>query len=340
MSTSGSKDYADDAPPTGRAMPIIAYEAKYGLRDWRGGGRASARETAARVAAGAVARLVIPEVDDPARRRSRSAASAIERSRWRGELVERGARGGQLARRGRRMRRDRRAGRLGRAGLRQARRRARRGDDVDQRGQGRRDRRRLRRGAAARRGECRPMRRRDGRLANHAGGIAGLDGSRSWSASRSSRPRRSCVGRSTRRGRSHKGRHDPCVGIRGAPVVEAMMALVLADQKLLHRAQCGTETSRRLRRPRPGAGRLVSRLGGRARPGRSASTAGCATAATAASRFCRRRDRRRRRCAFDRALPRGPRPAGRAVDAGSTSEDERIEARLVTTGISSSEPSG
>jgi chorismate synthase len=38
---------------------------------------------------------------------------------------------------------------------------------------------------------------------------------------------------------STKGRHDPCVGIRGTPVVEAMMALVLADQKLLHRAQCG-----------------------------------------------------------------------------------------------------
>ena len=36
-----------------------------------------------------------------------------------------------------------------------------------------------------------------------------------------------------------KGRHDPCVGIRGAPVVEAMMALILADQKLLHRGQCG-----------------------------------------------------------------------------------------------------
>ncbi|GAC1575739.1 MAG: hypothetical protein NVS3B27_20980 [Novosphingobium sp.] len=36
-----------------------------------------------------------------------------------------------------------------------------------------------------------------------------------------------------------KGRHDPCVGIRGVPVVEAMMALVLADQKLLHRGQCG-----------------------------------------------------------------------------------------------------
>ena len=36
-----------------------------------------------------------------------------------------------------------------------------------------------------------------------------------------------------------KGRHDPCVGIRGVPVVEAMMALVLADQKLLHRGQVG-----------------------------------------------------------------------------------------------------
>ncbi|HSM54100.1 MAG TPA: chorismate synthase, partial [Erythrobacter sp.] len=36
-----------------------------------------------------------------------------------------------------------------------------------------------------------------------------------------------------------KGRHDPCVGIRGTPVVEAMMALVLADHKLLQRAQVG-----------------------------------------------------------------------------------------------------
>ena len=35
------------------------------------------------------------------------------------------------------------------------------------------------------------------------------------------------------------GRHDPCVGIRAAPVMEAMVALVLADAKLMHRAQCG-----------------------------------------------------------------------------------------------------
>lgn len=36
-----------------------------------------------------------------------------------------------------------------------------------------------------------------------------------------------------------KGRHDPCVGIRGVPVGEAMMAIVLADHLLRHRAQCG-----------------------------------------------------------------------------------------------------
>ncbi len=36
-----------------------------------------------------------------------------------------------------------------------------------------------------------------------------------------------------------KGRHDPCVAIRAVPVVEAMMANVLADHLLLHRAQCG-----------------------------------------------------------------------------------------------------
>jgi chorismate synthase len=34
-----------------------------------------------------------------------------------------------------------------------------------------------------------------------------------------------------------KGRHDPCVGIRAVPVGEAMMALVLADHLLRHRAQ-------------------------------------------------------------------------------------------------------
>ena len=38
-----------------------------------------------------------------------------------------------------------------------------------------------------------------------------------------------------------KGRHDPCVGIRAVPVGEAMMALVLADHLLRHRAQTGRD---------------------------------------------------------------------------------------------------
>jgi chorismate synthase len=36
-----------------------------------------------------------------------------------------------------------------------------------------------------------------------------------------------------------KGRHDPCVGIRATPILEAMLALVLMEHVLRHRAQCG-----------------------------------------------------------------------------------------------------
>ena len=36
-----------------------------------------------------------------------------------------------------------------------------------------------------------------------------------------------------------KGRHDPCVGIRATPIAEALLALVVMDQALRHRAQCG-----------------------------------------------------------------------------------------------------
>jgi chorismate synthase len=39
-----------------------------------------------------------------------------------------------------------------------------------------------------------------------------------------------------------KGRHDPCVGIRATPIAEAMLALVLIDHALRHRAQCGDVT--------------------------------------------------------------------------------------------------
>ena len=72
----------------------FTYDAKYGLRDPRGGGRASARETAMRVAGGAVARLVIPEVE--------IAAAVVEiggeadESRWEAMLDEARAAGDSL----------------------------------------------------------------------------------------------------------------------------------------------------------------------------------------------------------------------------------------------------
>jgi chorismate synthase len=84
-------------------------------------------------------------------------------------------------------------------------------------------------------------------LANHSGGIAGgISTGQPVRLRVAFKPTSSIltpVETITRDGEATevatKGRHDPCVGIRGVPVVEAMMALVLADQKLLHRAQCG-----------------------------------------------------------------------------------------------------
>ena len=83
--------------------------------------------------------------------------------------------------------------------------------------------------------------------ANHAGGIAGGIATGQPVVVRVAfKPTSSILIRKdtiTRDGEatqlSTKGRHDPCVGLRGTPVVAAMMALVLADHKLLHRAQCG-----------------------------------------------------------------------------------------------------
>src|SRR5919205_1165645 len=57
-----SKDYADIKDKYRPGHAGYTYDAKYGLHDYRGGGRASARETAARVAAGAIARKVVPGV--------------------------------------------------------------------------------------------------------------------------------------------------------------------------------------------------------------------------------------------------------------------------------------
>lgn len=57
-----SKDYGDIRDKFRPGHADFTYEQKYGIRDYRGGGRSSARETAARVAAGAVAQLVVPDI--------------------------------------------------------------------------------------------------------------------------------------------------------------------------------------------------------------------------------------------------------------------------------------
>ena len=57
-----SKDYGDIAQKFRPGHADYVYDQKYGIRDYRGGGRSSARETAMRVAAGAIARKIIPSI--------------------------------------------------------------------------------------------------------------------------------------------------------------------------------------------------------------------------------------------------------------------------------------
>ncbi|MGA9333954.1 MAG: chorismate synthase [Rudaea sp.] len=86
-----------------------------------------------------------------------------------------------------------------------------------------------------------------GFLSNHAGGIlGGISTGQPIVASLALKPASSILvpGRSVNLAGEAvqvrtKGRHDPCVGIRATPIAEAMMALVLMDQALRHRAQCG-----------------------------------------------------------------------------------------------------
>ncbi|HEX3897084.1 MAG TPA: chorismate synthase [Rudaea sp.] len=86
-----------------------------------------------------------------------------------------------------------------------------------------------------------------GFLSNHAGGIlGGISTGQAIVASMALKPASSILipGRSVNLAGEPtsvrtKGRHDPCVGIRATPIAEAMMALVLMDQALRHRAQCG-----------------------------------------------------------------------------------------------------
>src|SRR5262249_44387731 len=94
------------------------------------------------------------------------------------------------------------------------------------------------------------MRMKDGRvtfLSNNAGGILGGISSGQDIVVRFAvkptssilTPRRTVDVRGRDTEISTKGRHDPCVGIRATPVGEAMVAVVLADHLLRHKAQCG-----------------------------------------------------------------------------------------------------
>ncbi len=267
-----SKDYSDVAKAYRPGHADYAYDAKYGFRDYRGGGRSSARETAMRVAAGAVARLVIPEVRisawveaiggdrvDPANfdaaeidRNPFFCPDASAAARW--EALVDGARksgsslgaviaceatgvpAGWGAPLYAKLDADLASACMSINAV--------KGVEI---GDGF--------GAAALRGEDNADAMRPGRpgadgpefLANHAGGIAGgISTGQPVSLRVAFKPTSSIltpVETITRDGMATeimtKGRHDPCVGIRGVPVVEAMVALVLADHKLRHRGQCG-----------------------------------------------------------------------------------------------------
>ncbi|MFM5930664.1 MAG: chorismate synthase [Novosphingobium sp.] len=264
-----SKDYSVVAKAYRPGHADYAYDAKYGFRDYRGGGRSSARETAARVAAGAVARLVIPEVTIHAwvseiggdaidmdnfdlseiRNNPFFCPDAAAAKRWEklvddarlagsslGAVVECEAVGvpaGWGAPLYGKLDADLAAAMMGINAV--------KGVEIGD-------------GFAAARltgeGNADPMRPGDGGpefLANHAGGIAGgISTGQPVVVRVAFKPTSSILTPQptiTRDGEAAemftKGRHDPCVGIRGVPVVEAMMALVLADHKLLHRGQCG-----------------------------------------------------------------------------------------------------
>jgi chorismate synthase len=264
-----SKDYSDVAKAYRPGHADYAYDAKYGFRDYRGGGRSSARETASRVAAGAVARAVIPEVDifayvsaiggdaidydnfDPSLTGQNPffCPDAQAAMRWEklvddarldgsslGAVVEciaAGVPAGWGAPLYAKLDSELASAMMSINAV--------KGVEI---GDGF--------AAASLRGEqnADPMRPgNDGPvfLANHAGGIAGgISTGQPVKLRVAFKPTSSIlipVETVTREGEASdiitKGRHDPCVGIRGVPVVEAMMALVLADQKLLHRAQCG-----------------------------------------------------------------------------------------------------
>ena len=265
-----SRDYSDIKDKFRPSHGDYTYWKKYGVRDYRGGGRQSARETAVRVAAGAIARKILGSGVTIRGAVVQLGTQKIERGKWDWEATADNPFWCP----------DRQAAQVWEGYL----------DDVRKRGSSC--------GAvievvasgiapglgdpvydkldadlakalmsinavkgveigdgfatAAMSGEenADEMRMQGGAptfLSNHAGGIlGGISTGQDIVCRLAVKPTSSILAsvRSVDRMGNEvelrtKGRHDPCVGIRATPVAEAMVACVLADHLLRHRAQCG-----------------------------------------------------------------------------------------------------
>ncbi|MGF3025109.1 chorismate synthase [Methylobacterium aquaticum] len=265
-----SKDYSEIRDSYRPGHADYAYDAKYGIRDYRGGGRSSARETAARVAAGAIARKVLPGVTirgalvqigphaidrarfdwDEVHNNPFFCPDPVAAGQWAAyldgirkagssvgaviEVVAEGVPVGLGAPVYGKLDADLAAAMMSINAV--------KGVEI---GDGF--------AAAALRGEENADEMRpgnDGRpifLANHAGGVlGGISTGQPLVCRFAVKPTSSILtprASVTRDNRPvdvlTKGRHDPCVGIRAVPVGEAMMACVLADHWLRHRGQVG-----------------------------------------------------------------------------------------------------
>ena len=264
-----SKDYTEIRDKFRPGHADFTYQEKYGIRDYRGGGRSSARETACRVAAGAVARLVIPQVNIRGAL-VQMGPHKIDRKNWDWSAVDQNpffcpdveaAKKWEAYLDG-----VRKAGSscgavievtasgvpagwgapiYGKLDAELATAmmsiNAVKGVEV---GDGF--------ASAALSGEdnADEIRMRHGKpefQSNHAGGIlGGISSGQDVVVRFAVKPTSSILNARktvTKAGEDAdiitKGRHDPCVGIRAVPVGEAMMAIVLADQFLRHRGQVG-----------------------------------------------------------------------------------------------------
>lgn len=264
-----SKDYGDIASKFRPGHADFTYMAKYGIRDYRGGGRSSARETAARVAAGAIARKIIAGVTIRGAL-VQMGPHKIDRGNWSWdeternpfwcpdskaaplweeyldgvrkagsscgaviELVASGVPAGWGAPIYGKLDSDIAAALMSINAV--------KGVEI---GEGF--------GSAALTGEENADEIRIGNegpyfTTNHAGGILGGISSGQDIVARFAvkptssilTPRKSITVTGEETEVMTKGRHDPCVGIRAVPVGEAMLACVLADHFLRHRGQIG-----------------------------------------------------------------------------------------------------